>query len=110
MNFQIVVLVNTKLKNLFNNHFEWAALAAGLLLMGLMNPYIDNGSSWCFFDMIGIPFCPGEGLGHSIAFSFRGDFTNAMKANIIGPFAIVVLIGRIGFLIKQNIISDKSEF
>lgn len=95
-----------KAKHIFNNHFEWLALASGLLLMGLMNPYIDNGSSWCLFEWAGITFCPGEGLGHSIAFTFRGELSNALQANIMGPFAIIIIAGRIGALLKQNYVDN----
>jgi len=101
--------MKSTIRHFFARHFEWAAMATALVLMALMNPYIDNGSSWCFFEMIGIPFCPGEGLGHSIAFTFRGDWSNALQANVAGPFAIIILVSRIGLLIKKNIISNKFE-
>jgi hypothetical protein len=93
--------MQTNFKKLFNQHFEWAAFTVGLLLLGLMNPYVDQGTSWCLFEWMGISFCPGEGLGHSIAFIFRGDLNNAMQANMIGPFALAILLSRIGYLINQ---------
>lgn len=94
------------LKYIFRRHFEWMAFATGLLLMALMNPYAPQGASWCLFDLAGVPFCPGEGLGHSIAFTFRGDLSNAIEAHVLGPIAIVILLGRIGYLLKQNIDKD----
>ncbi len=98
-----ISIYQTKSKQLFNRHFEWAALATGVLVMALMNPYIDSGQSWCLFERIGISFCPGEGLAHSIAFIFRGDFANAVQANILGPFALIVLLSRVCHLIRQNL-------
>ncbi len=95
--------IKIKSKRFFRHHFEWAALTAAGLVMALMNPYIDNGLTWCLFERAGLPFCPGEGLGHSIAFVFRGDFENAFQANVLGPFALIVLGGRILYLIKQNL-------
>lgn len=89
--------------HLFNRHFEWIAFTAALIVMGSMNPYIEQGASWCFFEMMGITFCPGHGLGHSIAYTFRGDLTNALRANMLGPFAIIILSGRIIYLLKYNI-------
>ncbi|MBN2731268.1 MAG: DUF2752 domain-containing protein [Balneolaceae bacterium] len=97
------------LKKIFQLHFEWIALATGLLFLGLMNPYIDNGSSWCLFEWAGITFCPGEGLGHSIAYTFRGDISNALQANAIGPFSIVIIISRIGILLKQNFFHNYTD-
>lgn len=82
-------------------HFEWIVFLAGLLLIGMMNPYIDNGSTLCLLDAAGFPFCPGEGLGHSIAFTFRGDFSNALTAHPFGPAAILIMSGRICYLWKR---------
>ncbi len=101
------LILMKKIRNTFNRHFEWAALATGLLLMALMNPYADQGASWCLLEWAGVPFCPGEGLGHSIAFIFRGDWHSAMRANVLGPFAILVLVGRIGTLLKRNFMEKR---
>jgi len=92
-------------KHLVRHHFEWIAFSIGIIAMASINPYINSGATWCLFERIGFPFCPGHGLGHSIAFIFRGDFANAIQANIFGPFALVVLLGRIIYLIKRNIFS-----
>lgn len=97
------------LKKIFRHQFEWIALATGLLVIGLMNPYIYNGSSWCLFEWAGITFCPGEGLGHSIAYTFRGDFSNALQANIIGPFAVAIIASRVGILLKQNFFHNNTD-
>lgn len=75
-------------------HIEWFIFLSGLILMGTMDPTIQS-TSFCFFDLIGIEFCPGEGLGHSIAWIFRGEFKNALEANLFGPLAVAVLSLRI---------------
>lgn len=90
------------LRQIFNLHFEWVALATGIILLAFMNPYVEQSASWCLFEWVGIPFCPGEGLGHSISFIFRGEIYKAMEANIIGVFALPVILGRIGVLITRN--------
>lgn len=96
---------SSKIQQFFRRHFEWAALLLGIAVIALMNPYIEQGSSLCLLEWIGIWYCPGEGLGHSIAFFIRGDLTNAMQANILGPFSLMVLLARIGYLIKKNVIA-----
>ena len=101
--------MNLNISKIFKRHFEWVAFTGGLIALGLMNPYVDQGSSLCFFDILGIPFCPGEGLGHSIAYTFRGDLNNALHANIMGPIAIIILLGRIGYLIQQNFYSSNCK-
>lgn len=75
-------------------HIEWFAFLFGLILMATMNPY-ETGETFCLIERAGISFCPGNGLGHSIAFLFRGEFTEAMHANMLGPFAVIILSFRI---------------
>ncbi|MTI86622.1 MAG: DUF2752 domain-containing protein [Balneolaceae bacterium] len=89
----------------FNRHLEWSVFTAGLLLLALMDPTIQ-GTSFCFFDFIGINFCPGEGLGHSIAYTFRGEFRSAFQANFMGPFAILILGFRIIHIWKELLLNN----
>lgn len=58
-----------------------------------MDPY-SKGVTFCLLDHMGI-YCPGEGLGHSIAFLFRGELTESINANLMGPVAVVILAARI---------------
>ncbi len=85
-------------------HIEWVVLGTGLLLLGLMNPE-NAGTSLCVLNWIGIPFCPGDGLGHSISYTFHGDVSAALEAHIAGPAAIVILSGRI-IHIWKNLYSE----
>jgi hypothetical protein len=78
-------------------HLEWTVFGMGIVLLGLMNPE-NTGISFCFFEWIGVSFCPGEGLGHSIAYTFRGDFSAAMQAHFAGPFAVLILSSRIIYI------------
>lgn len=82
----------------YKDHFEWTILLSGLIIVGLMNPYINNGPSFCLLEALNFAYCPGEGLGHSIAFTFRGDLLNAFEAHPFGPVAIIILSGRILYL------------
>lgn len=91
------------MKHLFRKYFEIAVFASGLLLLAMMNPETVSGPTLCLFDQLGITFCPGEGLGHAIAYTFQGDFFNAIQANMLGPLAIVILGGRIIQLVRNNI-------
>lgn len=81
-------------------HSEWVVLASGLILLALMDPQ-NTGTSFCLFDLLGFEFCPGQGLGHSIALSFRGEFSAAFEAHLAGPFAIVILTRRIISIWRQ---------
>lgn len=96
-------MVRSKITYLFKNYFEAAVFSTGLLLMAFMNPESTIGPDLCLFEQLGFSFCPGDGLGHSIAYTFRGDIYKALQANIIGPFSIIILGLRIGYLLKMNI-------
>lgn len=96
---------SSKIQQYFRRHFEWTALLLGLIVIALMNPYVNQGPSFCFLEWIGIWYCPGDGLGHSIAYFVRGDVSNALQANLLGPFAIFILLARTGYLVKKNLLT-----
>jgi hypothetical protein len=91
------------IKHLFRKYFEILAFSVGLILLALMDPNAAAGPDLCLFEQLGISFCPGDGLGHSISYIFRGDFSNALKANMLGPLAVVILSSRIVYLISKNL-------
>lgn len=97
-------MLKAKITYLFKNYFEVAAFSIGLLLLAFMDPEASNGPTLCLFEQLGFPFCPGDGLGHSIAYTFRGEIYNALQSNILGPLSILIIGFRIGYLlhIKLN--------
>ena len=93
---------------LIHRHSEWVVFFIGLLLMATMNPYVD-GTSLCLFETLGLKYCPGEGLGHSIAFLFRGEYKAALEANLMGPLVVVGLSTRIITIWKNLIQKQKMD-
>lgn len=87
-------------------HFEWLALASGLLLMAFLDP-AGSGASFCPVDRLGFDFCPGEGLGMSIAYGFRGEFAASFQLHPLGIPAIGILTGRIISIFRRNILITK---
>ncbi|SMO34594.1 Protein of unknown function [Gracilimonas mengyeensis] len=83
--------------------------SGGLLLLALMEP-TTTGTSWCLFELVGFDFCPGEGLGHSIAYTFRGDITSALDAHFAGPAAVIILISRIVHIWYQLLTKSKEPY
>jgi hypothetical protein len=69
-----------------------------------MDPATDGHFSFCIFKLLGIDFCPGCGIGHSISYIFHGDIAASFSAHPLGMFAIVVIIYRIFTLIKLHFI------
>lgn len=99
------------LTKIIHRHSEWLVFSIGLLLLAIMNPG-DAGVSLCLFEWLGIEYCPGEGLGHSISYTFRGDISAAFEAHLAGPAAVLILILRIVFIWKNMItfkLTDNKE-
>ncbi len=72
----------------------------GLIALAVFNPANSSGGfSLCPIHQLGFDFCPGCGLGHSIAWLFRGDLSTSMDEHMLGPLAAIILISRI---IKLN--------
>lgn len=83
------------LKIVFRKYFELTAWITCLVSLAFMQPDLSAHYSLCFFKWIGLPFCPGCGLGHSISFLFHGDLGNSFAAHPLGIFAVAVILHRI---------------
>ncbi len=79
----------------FRKYFELTAWISGLVLLALMNPQTDTHYSFCLFKFIGVKYCPGCGLGHSISYLFHGNFKASFNAHPLGLFAVLVIMKRI---------------
>jgi len=69
----------------------------------MMPPAADQHYSICVFKWMGIPFCPGCGLGHSISHLFHGNVRESVSAHPLGIFAVIIIISRIHKLIQLNV-------
>ena len=74
----------------------------GLLLLFFMDTGSDH-LSLCPLKNAGIDFCPGCGLGRSVALFFKGELSASLKTHPLGIFAVTVLSFRIIKLTKQFI-------
>ena len=97
------------IRTYIHNHLEWMVFTIGLIALALMSPDTTE-PTLCLLDRFGIAWCPGDGLGHSISYTFRGDFISALEANFVGPFAVLILVLRIIYLIKKNVVSKPQGF
>lgn len=100
MNYTAETSINS-LKKIFFLHFEWVILSTGLLLMAFLDPF-SSSESYCVIDRLGFNFCPGCGLGKSIAHTFRGDLHASLEAHPAGIFAILIIVGRILSIFHRN--------
>ncbi|MFK7843773.1 MAG: DUF2752 domain-containing protein [Rhodothermales bacterium] len=93
--------------------FPWEAIIwiAGVAFVAFPDPAIARDWSLCFFELLGITgeggvlgSCPGCGLGHAVAYLFRGAFLQSMDAHLLGLPAVVILLGRsIGLIWKYSV-------
>ena len=92
---------------------EAIAWALALFIPVFINPHAETHFSWCFFDNIGLSWCPGCGLGRSIALLYHGELAASFKAHPLGMFAVMVLLYRIVTIVfrknKLNPIQHESK-
>ena len=74
---------------------------AGLVVLACTDPTAPPLLDLCVFKALGVTFCPGCGLGHGIAYLFRGAFAASFQAHPLAPFAAVTLVGRIVTLLRE---------
>ncbi|HEY0653066.1 MAG TPA: DUF2752 domain-containing protein [Chryseosolibacter sp.] len=86
------------------------AWLAGLFLLAIINPQSETHITICPFANLGFEFCPGCGLGRSIAFLFRGEFLQSFQSHPLGFFAVIILSYRIFQLLKQHIKSHGKSY
>ncbi|MBU2490995.1 MAG: DUF2752 domain-containing protein [Bacteroidetes bacterium] len=75
---------------------------AALIYLFLIDPYKTQHYSLCMFNNLGIEFCPGCGIGRSIAMIFHGDFIHSFQMHPIGLFALIIISARIYKLFKNR--------
>ena len=73
----------------------------GLAAMATLDPSATADPSWCLFDRAGVSFCPGCGLGHSVAHLARGHLAASFAAHPLGIPAVAVLLARSGRLLHD---------
>ncbi|MBD1398003.1 DUF2752 domain-containing protein [Pontibacter sp. JH31] len=78
-----------------NGFLEAVCWVVAIVLLALMNPMETHLFSLCPWSWVTDARCPGCGLGHSIAFLFRGEWRASWEAHILGLPALLILGRRI---------------
>lgn len=94
----------------FRKYLELTAWIGGLVSLAFMDPGTDVHYSFCFFKFIGIKFCPGCGLGHSISYLFHGNLSASFDAHPLGLFAVLVILARIYKLFSLPILAPFKKY
>ena len=85
-------------------YFELAVWSTGLVCLAIMNPSDTTHFSLCFFKWVGLSFCPGCGVGHSISWLMHGNILQSFQVHPLGIFALIILLCRIFTLIKTEVL------
>ena len=94
--------------NFKRSHLEsWFWLIA-IVMLAFSNPVEEGHASLCIVKNLNIGFCPGCGLGHSIAWLFRGEIIKSFNAHPLGIPAVIILLFRSFSLLKNDITIKKS--
>jgi hypothetical protein len=96
------------IKCFFLKYFELAFWIAAIVSLAFTDPAGLAHFSLCPLKALGITWCPGCGLGHSISYLFHGDINNSLHAHWLGIPAIVIILYRIYTLMVQRVSDNKS--
>jgi hypothetical protein len=83
------------IKRLFSQYFELVFWISALVALAISNPTAQAHFTLCPLKLLGFTWCPGCGLGHSIAFLFHGDIKSSFHAHWLGIPALIILLYRI---------------
>jgi hypothetical protein len=75
----------------------------GLAVVAFMEPYSGGHFTVCVFKNLGFDFCPGCGLGRSIAYLARGEIAASFHAHPLGVPAVAVLTHRVLQLVRNSL-------
>ncbi|MFL9481528.1 DUF2752 domain-containing protein [Chitinophagaceae bacterium LWZ2-11] len=76
------------------NNFELLFWIAAVITLYFLND-AGNAPSLCFFKFIGISWCPGCGIGHSIHSAMHFRFSESFRYHPLGMFALIIIFIRI---------------
>jgi len=82
-------------------HLEAFIWIAALITLAFSSP-LDTCYSLCPLDNLGISWCPGCGLGHSISWLFRGEILHSIHTHPLGIPALIIIIIRIISIFRKN--------
>lgn len=86
----------------YNRLLEALLWLVGIGLLALMNPEGEHLFSFCPFSWLLEDGCIGCGLGHGIAYFFRGDIKASFEAHPLAVPALLLLLWRCAQLVRWH--------
>jgi hypothetical protein len=84
----------------FRKNFELIFWVSALVLLFTMVPSTEH-FTLCPLANLGLSFCPGCGIGHSIHEAMWFDFSASFSSHPLGIFALIIILFRIIKLILK---------
>jgi hypothetical protein len=91
------------IKRFFRKYFELIFWLTALVALAITDPSTPGQYSLCPLKLMGITWCPGCGLGHSISWLLHGNIKRSWDAHWIGVPALGIILYRIYTLAKAAI-------
>lgn len=77
---------------------------AAIIALAVSHPSQATHFTLCPLKLMGFNWCPGCGLGHSIAYLLHGDVYHSFHAHWLGIPALLIILHRIYILFKQQVL------
>jgi ABC-type Fe3+-siderophore transport system permease subunit len=97
------------IKRFFYKYFELVFWVTAMLCLAFTSPQATSHFTLCPLKLMGITWCPGCGLGHSIIYLFHGQLGDSLHAHWLGIPAVLVIFHRIYVLAKPHSALSKGE-
>ncbi|MEO3402441.1 DUF2752 domain-containing protein [Mucilaginibacter sp. CAU 1740] len=91
------------IKRFFSRYFELFFWIAAVLSMAMTSPTEESHFTLCPLKLMGIGWCPGCGLRHSIIYLLHGDVARSFNAHWLGIPALAVILNRIFVLTRARL-------
>ncbi|RYD93889.1 MAG: DUF2752 domain-containing protein [Sphingobacteriales bacterium] len=73
-----------------------------LVALFFLDPAAD-GPSLCLFKTLGVPWCPGCGLGHAVHFALKGQWNRSLAEHWLGlPVTAALVYQTVKPLLQKN--------
>ncbi|MBL0136687.1 MAG: DUF2752 domain-containing protein [Chitinophagaceae bacterium] len=91
-------------------HTELIGWCIALLCPFFIDPAIQDHFSFCLFHQLGITWCPGCGLGRSMAYLYQGELQLSWQTHWLAIPTLLILIARIVQLLFYSKNNNKPTY
>ena len=88
------------IKQFVSKNFELLFWITALIALAVADPNRPSHYTLCPLKLMGVSWCPGCGLGHSIASIFHGDIKTSFSQHWFGVPALSIILFRVVVLAR----------